>query len=1237
MLGLLKTLFLKMIGGSRNDRIVRSRLHYIREHPNALEQQVRQLDDAQLLAKTDEFKRRLAEGESRESIKPEAFAIVREASRRSQNHRQFDVQLVAGMVLDEGWIAEEATGEGKTIACYPAIYMAILEGMDVHLVTTNDYLVRVGAEFAQPVFEVLGLTVGFIISDMPAYGAASEPRRQAYQCDITYGTNSEFGFDYLRDNMKMSPAEQVQGSLDFAIVDEIDSILIDEARTPLIISGPAYGDVERYRKADGIAREVIRHNRTWDQANSRSETLKRVLRALEGEQSKSKGDDKAQIEKKLQQTRTQLAEAEDTLAREVKHYEIEIDRKSVHMTHEGVGVAQDTAGVGSFYVGANMDWPHLMEQALRAHLVFEKDKEYVVQDGQIIIVDEFTGRLMHGRQWSDGLHQAVEAKENVQVKEETQTIATITLQNFFKLYKKLAGMTGTAMTEAEEFHKIYGLDVAAVPTHRPVNRIDHNDRIYGEIAAKYDAIVEEIHDVAMRGRPVLVGTTSIEKSETISNMLTRKYGVEHRVLNGRVRDANLEGEIVKVAGQQHPLKQGSKQMIGNVTIATNMAGRGTDIKLAPEVVWHNCCVPAPSEHGEIGVEVEELFPPGVNKCCIHCEQYDAATNCAHCFKPKIDSDFPNRGRNECPLDVPCGLHIVGTERHEARRIDNQLRGRAGRQGDPGSSRFFLSLRDDLMATFAGEWTLKVLGWLGLQGDMAIEDKRISKGIERAQRKVEERNFEIRKNLLEYDEVMDIQRKAFYSQRQQILTGRELEGLVMQMLDASVDEAVSHYLDGSYSRRCIAEWARKNLQIQIEDSQVRAETADDLPSLEENLRKRAKDETTSTISMTLGEYMGEDIDQRDWDMRGLSSWAMSRFGVNLSQNQLRKMTPQEVELALSEAACKRIDNLNLTDLARYLSEDFSPTALAEWVEGKFEIHVDPAELEGEPDEVHHRLMDKVQAAYQRREIEYPVEYALDVTVEQAGTDNVYALANLVDWAKRKYDADLAVEQLQGLAISEIRAKLIELSEQWTTGGLLEKAIHDKLGSDGSAEDAIAFARERFDTQLQPEQLDGNVADVLATAGRKFLRREMTELERFVLLQIFDSSWKDHLLAMDHLRSGVGLRSYAEQDPRVVFKREGARQFQEMLAGAREKVTDMIFKVRLTSEAEARSVNQVSNMVHEQLSAYDQVASDMAAQQQAQAGDVQKIKTITRGVPRVGRNDPCSCGSGKKYKKCCGKGL
>ncbi|MFA6133420.1 MAG: preprotein translocase subunit SecA [Phycisphaerae bacterium] len=1234
MLGLINALVVKLIGGTRNERIVRARMKIVLDRINPLEAEIHALSDDQMRQRSAELKKRREEGAPRASILPEAFALVREATRRAIGLRHFDVQLVAGMILDEGWIAEEATGEGKTIACYPAIYMAYLDGMKVHVVTVNDFLVERDANFARPVFDLLGVTVGFITGAMSAYGPESQARKEAYACDVTYGMNNEFGFDYLRDNTKVSLAEQVQGRLDFAIVDEVDSILIDEARTPLILSGPAYGDTDRYRKADAVARELIERNRTWDRANAKVEALKRQIKALNGELSHAKGGEAADIQKQLDAAQAELASAEERLKGETQYFKVEMDKKSAHMTHEGVTLAQDIAGVGSFYVGANMEWPHLMEQSLRAHVVYERDKEYVVQNGAVIIVDEFTGRLLEGRQWSEGLHQAVEAKERVQVKEESQTMATVTFQNYFRLYKKLAGMTGTAMTEAAEFAKIYKLDIASVITHRPVNRVDHNDRIYGEVPAKYEAIAKEVNDVSRKGRPVLVGTTSIEKSEHISMMLKNQYGIEHQVLNARPENAGREAEIVSHAGQQRPLKLGSKQMVGTVTIATNMAGRGTDIKLGPGVVWPNCQVPPPEKLAELGVEVDDLYPSGVNKCCINCQQYDASTDCAHCFKPKIDADFPARGRTDCRSEVPCGLHIVGTERHEARRIDNQLRGRSGRQGDPGSSRFFLSLRDDLMSVFAGEWTLKVLGWLGLQGDTAIEDKRVSKGIERAQKKVEERNFETRKNLLEYDEVMDYQRRAFYSRRQNLLEGRDLEGIVMDMISQSIAAACASILDGRYPHRCIAEWASNSLQMPIRPEQIKGNSIEDLANLEDDLRNRAKEETRSEVSKTLGEYMDSDLAPKDWDLRGLSSWAMSRFNVNLSQNQLRKMDFQEVDAALTAAAEEKVDQFDLSPVAAYLQDGVARNALAAWAVGKFGISISGDELSDEVDQAREVLLKKVAEAYRRREVEYPVEYAIEMTVAVAGTENVYALANLANWANRKFETHFTGEDFRDRKLEDIREQLLAISREWANEEKLEQAITGRLAAHANAEQAKAFAQERFDTRLSDGDFAaGDVVGKLKEVGRAFLRREMTELERFVLLQIYDTAWKDHLLAMDHLKATIGLRGFAEQDPRVAFKREGARLFDEMHEGVRDRVTDMIFKVRLQAGTELRSVYQISNVVHEQLAGYDRFTQEAADQ----THEVQKVATIVRQVPRVGRNDPCSCGSGKKYKKCCGKGV
>jgi len=1216
-----------LMGGTRNQRIIRSRIAVVTERVNPLEPAMREASDQRLAQISAELRDRLAGGESRKSIVPEAFALVREVTRRALGIRLFDVQLTAGMVLDEGWIAEEATGEGKTYACYPAIYMAVLEGKHVHVVTVNDYLVQRDAGFARPVFERLGYTVGFITA-----GMNTAERKPQYACNVTYGTNSEFGFDYLRDNMKLSVAQQVQGPLDFAIIDEVDSILIDEARTPLIISGPSYGKTDRYRKSDAVARQLIQRHQPWDHANKKVESLKRDLRALEGELVKAKGQDRANMEKRADDVAEQLSRAEDELSATTKYYEIELDKKAVHMTHEGIGAAQEIAGVGSFYVGANVEWPHLMDQSLRAHLVYEKDVDYVVQEGKVIIVDPFTGRLMEGREWADGLHQAVEAKEHVTVKEENQTLATITLQNFYRLYDKLAGMTGTAMTEAGEFLKIYKLDTAAVDTHRPVNRVDHNDRIFADEPAKYKALVEEINAVSKSGRPVLVGTTSVEKSELLSNMLTRTYGIHHEVLNARPENAAREAEIVAQAGHRHALKQSGKETAGNVTIATNMAGRGTDIKLGEGVVYPNCRVPSDEQLLEMGLQPDPLYPAGVNKCCINCQRYDPSTDCAKCFKPRIDKDFPLRGRVDCHQEVPCGLHIVGTERHEARRIDNQLRGRSGRQGDPGSSRFFLSLRDDLMSIFAGEWAVKVLSWLGLQGDMHIEDRRISKGVERAQKKVEERNYEIRKNLLDYDEVKDLQRHAFYGRRQAILEGNGVEEHIIDLLENAVNDAVDEYLGGAYAARCMAEWARMNLQVNIDAENIRVRNVNELPILEEDLRRRAKDEAESTISMTLGEYMSDDIPPDEWDLKGLSSWAMSRFRVSLSPNQLRKTDPHEVETRLFDAAAEKIDQVDMSQLVDLMEEGFAQRSLSEWAKGKFGIDIPPDQLSDRPEQAREKLLQEMHSTFRTREIEYPVEAILEVTVVPYGTENVYACGDLAAWANKKFATTFTADDFRGRRIEEIRDQLVALSAELADPEKLRQAAAAALDEHPTVENAIAYAKQRFGAELTPQDFDGNLLGALVETGRKFARREFASLEQALLLQVYDSSWKDHLLEMDHLRDSIGLTRTQDEDPKMLFKTRGAALFQEMLDGVQDKVTDLIFKVRMERGQEMSSVYEVSAAEHRQMSAYDVIARDVADQRRA--AERAKPVTIRRDVARVGRNDPCPCGSGKKYKKCCG---
>ncbi len=1231
MLNVLSKFVKKLMGGSRNERIIRARMATVVEEINPLEAKMQELSDDDMLLYSRQLQQRLRDGESREKLLPEAFALVREATRRALGIRLYDVQLVAGQILDHGWIAEEATGEGKTFACYPAVYMAALEGKCVHVVTVNDYLVERDAGFARQVFERLGFTVGFIVNSMDPSG---DERKAAYACDVTYGTNQGFGFDYLRDNMKLSVDRQVQRSLDFAIVDEIDSILIDEARTPLIISGPSSGSVTLYKKVDAVARELIQRQKPWEQANHHVETLQRDVRALEGELSKQK-DNKA-LAGDLEGKRQALTEAESTLHTTPNYYDVELDRKSVNLTHEGIGLAQDIAGVGSFYVGSNVEWPHLLDQAMRAHLVYEKDVDYVVQNGQVIIVDQSTGRLMEGRQWSDGLHQAVESKERVAVKEETQTLATITLQNFYRLYTKLAGMTGTAITEATEFMKIYDLDTVVVSTHRPVSRVDHNDRIYGDVDSKFNAIVEEINAVSKAGRPVLVGTTSVEKSEKLSQALTRRYGIQHEVLNARPENAAREADIVALAGRQRPLKPGDKKMVGNVTIATNMAGRGTDIKLGEGVVDSRCRVPSDEELAEMGLQPDPLYPAGVNKCCISCEQYDLLTHCKHCFKPKRDDAFPHLGRHECAQEVPCGLHIVGTERHEARRIDNQLRGRSGRQGDPGSSRFFLSLRDDLMAIFAGEWTVRILGFLGLQGDNAIEDRRISKGILRAQRKVEERNFEIRKNLIEYDEVMDHQRHGTYGRRQAVLEGGDTGKTIWEMIEAVIADATAKYLDGGYASRCIAEWVRINLQIPFEAEWVKANSPKDQAMLETNVRRRAVDEAITTVTMTLGEYMNEG-DESEWDLRGLSAWAMSRFGINLPQNQLRKMTVNEVETLLIDTATEKIDAIDLADLGRFLEADFPQRSLVQWASLRFVLDLSIETVPTDSEQAREYLVEQVRAKYHERQIEYPVEFLMELTVASSSTENVYACQQLAQLVNQKYDCRFDGPHFQGRALTDIREELLALSARWADDDAISGAICEAIGETPTRDEAKAYAAKRFIASLSDEDFREGESefDTVLRIGRQFIHEEFLQLQRFILLQVYDACWKDHLLTMDRLRDAIVLQRTPDQDPKVLFKREGWERYQEMLASIDDKVTDMIFKVRLAADDKVSAVNEISATHHGERSAYDGLRGDAQQADQAGQGAQPKAETIRRDMDKVGRNDPCPCGSGKKYKKCCGK--
>jgi preprotein translocase subunit SecA len=1151
--------FLVKIFGSRNERLVKSYSAAV-EQAQVFEEQTKALSEEQLKTKTAEFKSRLKQGASPEQILGEAFAVVREAARRTVKMRHFDVQLIGGNVLYDGKIAEMATGEGKTLVATLAAYLVHLTGRHVHIVTVNDYLAKRDAEWMGPVYRAVGMSVGAIQADMDTMG---DERKQQYACDVCYGTNNEFGFDYLRDNMKMAAESMVQGPLEYAIVDEVDSILIDEARTPLIISGPAFDDVSRYKKADQVSRKLLSLQGGYDSIKKKVDAEEKRIANAEGEVSEAKKakDDKRieKAQKVIEQAERELEQAKARLEQATQYYEVEYDKKAVHLTHEGVTAAQESAGVGSFFMGSNLEWPHLLEQSLRAHVVFEKEKDYVVMDGKVIIVDEFTGRLMHGRQWSDGLHQAVEAKESVQVKEETQTLATITLQNFFKLYGQMAGMTGTAATEAGEFAKIYKLDVVVIPTNRPCVRDDMEDVIYKTVKEKFGAITEEINEISSAGRPVLVGTISIEKSEALSESLTKRFGIEHEVLNAKQHAR--EAQIVVKAGQQHHGRDG--KMRGNVTIATNMAGRGTDIVLGEGVV-------------------------GLG-----------------------------------------GLHVLGTERHEARRIDNQLRGRCGRQGDPGSSQFFLSFEDDLMSLFAPEWTVKALSWIGWQEGQPIYHKRISKGIEKAQKKVEERNFEARKSLLEYDEVMDFQRNVFYRRRREIIKGKGLKAIIEDMIDSTIAKSCSTILASDYLAKCIAEWARTNFGVELRPSEIGSATADDI---EQMIKSEAKSTTANEIGLSLGEYLEDYADTNTWDVQGLCKWAMSAFKVSLSPSKAKSMSAEDIEEQLVAAAGEQVDKKDCSQIAEFLRDDFAAKTFCEWARSKFGIRLDAGEIRNmKAADVERAVKEKAAEKYRRREIEYPVEFAMNMVYGPEGA-NIYGFEMLAEWANKKYRAGLSAQELQNTKPNVLHKRLLELSGSFNDGQL-EKEVDEQVGR-LNAQQLRDWALERFETPLGEEEIAeaSDLKERLAEVGREYLRRELSDLERYVLLQVYDSTWKDHLYAMDHLKNSIWMRSMAEKDPKIEYKREGHRMFNEMLDAVEDRVTDVIFKVRLEAGAQARSVWQVSRAAHDEVGQFAMAERQRAAAQAPQGE--RTVKKIQLETPKVGRNDPCPCGSGKKYKKCHG---
>ncbi len=1107
--------------GSSNERYVR-KLGYISpkkpgEAPeitpgsllarvNELEPKMHDLSAAELEALTPKLRERLAQGETLEDLLPEAFAACREAALRTKNMRHYDVQILGGVVLHRGNIAEMVTGEGKTLVATLPAYLNALTGKGVHIVTVNDYLARRDCEWMLPIYRALGLTAGFIQSEME-----SAERRRAYESDITYGTNSEFGFDYLRDNMKPSrwddpnyhpQSRQCQRELNYALVDEVDNILIDEARTPLIISGSAFSDVRRYTKANEIAVTLS------DLEKQEQARIKQQIAELERNRD-------AGTKEELEELRKQLAGY---------YYEVKEKEHTCHLTDHGTRKAEEMAGVESFYTAGNMEWPHLIDNALRATHLYRKDKQYAVmrhpESGEIsiIIIDEFTGRLMLGRQWSDGLHQAVEAKharDGVKIKEETQTLATITLQNFFKLYKKIAGMTGTAMTEANEFWKIYKLDVIAIPTNQPLIRRNSPDLVYRTEKEKWRSLIEEIVEVHTEGRPILVGTTDVEKSEKLSEMLGRR-GVKHELLNAKPEYAAREAEIVAQAGR-----------IGAVTIATNMAGRGTDIILGgnPETMaWAML-------KGKYASRLD--VPEDEWKKLV--EQIET--------KEKMREE----GRRVAAMG---GLHIVGTERHEARRIDNQLRGRAGRQGDPGSSRFYVSLQDDLMRIFGGEWVSNLLGRLGMEEDQAIESRMVSKRIEAAQKKIEERNFDIRKHLLEYDEVMDTQRKRVYGYRQEILSDANCKLRIVHMIEEQVDAALERYLDDGYGPASFAEFASKRLGVEFEAGDFKREGYEEAALFAFNKASRGiPNHVVDTIEENLG-----DEDPRQWNWQALGNQIKSRWGLNYDERKLKQVGKDNLGEFLIAEAEKTIQAIDLSDGRPYLEGDWGLRSLCDWARRKFQLQLDPKDLAHlEPDDLRKLLLDRVDELYLQKEVEFPVQAGMGTFMAErpaAPGQQKYDREGLYNWAKVRFPQaadELVEEDFRTLSKAKLQEKLLAVSRKSypkLRQGDIDRQVEETFAHADRAEpedarELAAWAKTHLDLDVKEERLAGvtqeEARDELWSAFDLRYRPEMRSMERSLLLHQLDTAWKNHLYAMDHLREGMRMMWVGQIDAKTEYKR------------------------------------------------------------------------------------------------------
>jgi preprotein translocase subunit SecA len=1198
--------------GTSNARYIK-KLQARVEAINALEPTYQAMSDAELRDQTEKFRERLKSGETLEDLLIEAFAVCREGGRRFLGMRHYDVQLIGGMVLHSGSIAEMVTGEGKTLVATLPAYLNALAGKGVHVVTVNDYLARRDMEWMGPLYLGLGLSVGAIQSNMEVL-----ERQNAYDADITYGTNNEFGFDYLRDNMRPAARgddrypkhlQQSQRHLHFAIVDEVDNILVDEARTPLIISGPAFDNPAKYAEADRIAR----------------------------------------------------------LLKKDAHFVVNEKDHTVNLTDEGVREAEQLAGVESFYTAGNMEWPHLIDNALKAHYLYQRDVRYVVEDDSIIIVDEFTGRKMEGRQWSDGLHQSVEAKEGVKIKEETQTLATITLQNFFKLYDKICGMTGTAMTEAAEFWKIYKLDVVAIPTNRNMRRIENPDVIYRSEREKFIAVADEIErmnrfDVLLlddgtdlvgtlhketddsvefqkhegkqrdviskdkverierRGRPVLVGTVSIEKSERLSSLLDKR-GVKHEVLNAKHH--KREAEIIAQAGR-----------LGGVTIATNMAGRGTDIILGgnPETMaWAML-----QEKYNTRLDV----PPA---------EWDALVR-------EIEAREKMKAEGNIVRELG-GLHVLGTERHEARRIDLQLRGRCGRQGDPGSSRFYLSLEDDLMRIFAGPWVKTILESLGMKEGERIESRMVSRRIEAAQKKVEERHFEARKNLLEYDEVMDEQRRRVYGFRQRILDGGNCRAVVVEMLNKQIDQQLDAFLQRDYGPGAFAAFASQRLAAEFEPRDFRGMTFEEADVFAKNEAGRAAEgHVQDGLDENLPGDENDEADQSEWNWEAMAKMANVRWGLSLRDRDLKKLGRDHVGEFLIEKARESIQNVDLSDGKPALDEDFSQRTIVEWAHHRFGVDLDLEEIKRRDSAaLKSYIKEQVRAAYEQKEAEYPVMAGIYRFTSGEGHSARLDREGLVAWARERFGTGLDIESLKNRQRDEIRAVLVKHSreaQQKAETSIAEvrqrldrmfgeaepgRTARAVAGPNGQLDSLSNWLNQSFNYKLTSEEIGELDRDALEqrllTAIDDRYRPEMRRMERMLLLQIVDTAWKDHLLVMDRLRSSVGLVGYAQVDPKVEYKREGMKLFEQMWNSIGDQSTSLIFKMEQLNEDFVSSTWVETSATHAE--APGATEEFQRSQQQTNSGaDVDaKPEPIRNRGTRVGRNDPCPCGSGKKYKNCC----